>query len=345
MTISAKIKSFKATIALFVALVTFMQNIVAQTTIAMPMSGSRIDTHHAGSSYSLLDPGGTSNYPASCYSTLTIVSDSGTAITISGMLHTDYSYAYLYIYEGTSVNRPMAGTYSGLQNVNVTLPTGKATLVFSSTNANTFNGFLFTVSVCDIHEGIVRDVTVGNLTPDSATLAWSGSMGGTSTPPTGWTLNYGTVPNDLSSTVTTTNPTVTLSGLSPNTTYYYSVVRSDATNSPCSSIIKTFRTTCTESREGGIDYSNLQSCYVKATYGTFNGPMQYAGIVDSGSNSHLSRHTVHTDTSETDPRSGNQLHTVPPGYSSSVRLGNWDVTVKPKQSHTNTPSTPISATC
>ena len=36
-----------------------------------------------------------------------------------------------------------------------------------------------------------------------------------------------------------------------------------------------------------------------------------------------SRHTVNTDTSARDPRTNNLLRTIPKGFTSSVRLGNW----------------------
>ena len=286
----------------------------------MPTSGCRTDTIHAGSSYTLLDPGGDANYPATCSSVLTLVSDSGTAITISGMLRTDYSYASLRVYESTTDNVPISATYSGLQNVNITLPSGVVTLVFNSSNATTYYGFQFAVTVCDLPEGIIRNVTIDSVTPNSATVYWdnNGSNGN-------WTVRYGTAPSNLSNTITCTEPTAILTALSPNTTYYYTVSTSDDANNTCGSIVRKIQTTCVEPRGNCIDYSNLTSCYVRATYGTFFDPIQHCGIVDSGSSSIHSRHTVHTDTAETDPRSGNKLHTVPPGYTSSVRLGNWDV--------------------
>ncbi|MCQ2281177.1 MAG: gliding motility-associated C-terminal domain-containing protein [Bacteroidales bacterium] len=46
--------------------------------------------------------------------------------------------------------------------------------------------------------------------------------------------------------------------------------------------------------------------------------------VDWGYLSRDSRHTIHCDPEETDPRTGGQLHTVPEGYPASVRLGNWN---------------------
>ena len=58
--------------------------------------------------------------------------------------------------------------------------------------------------------------------------------------------------------------------------------------------------------------------------GSFITPDNSAQIIDYGANSRASRHTVHSDTSERDPRTGGRLRTVPLGQCSSVRLGNWD---------------------
>ena len=73
-----------------------------------------------------------------------------------------------------------------------------------------------------------------------------------------------------------------------------------------------------------IDFTNLRSDNVTCTYGSFSNPYQYIGIRDDGPDKKSSRHTIHRDANETDPRTGNQLHTVPPGEIASVRLGNWN---------------------
>lgn len=75
--------------------------------------------------------------------------------------------------------------------------------------------------------------------------------------------------------------------------------------------------------QGCIDPTDLTSPNVTGYYGTFQNPYQHVGIVNYGSNSSSSRHTVHTSTSEMDPRTNGMLHTVPPGATASVRLGNW----------------------
>ena len=79
-----------------------------------------------------------------------------------------------------------------------------------------------------------------------------------------------------------------------------------------------------------VDYINFKNPAVatadvgKST-GVLSAPysLQGVGAVDLGSSSAASSHTVHTDISEYDPRTGYALKTVPEGEVASVRLGNW----------------------
>ncbi len=52
-------------------------------------------------------------------------------------------------------------------------------------------------------------------------------------------------------------------------------------------------------------------------------PYDVIGIVDFGPDAIESRHTLHVDPTEVDPRTDSLLHTVPDGALASVRLGNW----------------------
>ena len=87
-----------------------------------------------------------------------------------------------------------------------------------------------------------------------------------------------------------------------------------------------FSTSCLLSEKNKIHYSSLYADSVKCCIGSFGSPATVsspAHIVDYGSESGYSRHTVHSDTSERDSRTNNLLRTVPEGFCSSVRLGNW----------------------
>lgn len=72
-----------------------------------------------------------------------------------------------------------------------------------------------------------------------------------------------------------------------------------------------------------IEYLDLnnRNCY----YGHFDNPRAYRGVVDFGPYNMQSRHTIHYDPIERDPRTDNRLKTVPDGELASVRLGNWDI--------------------
>ncbi|MEE0860149.1 MAG: fibronectin type III domain-containing protein, partial [Paludibacteraceae bacterium] len=78
-----------------------------------------------------------------------------------------------------------------------------------------------------------------------------------------------------------------------------------------------------------INYLEFNSPDVVCTYGmTYNGgkgtPFDNVGWIDFGPDSKESRHTIHVDPTELDPRTDSSLHTVPQGALASVRLGNWD---------------------
>lgn len=78
-----------------------------------------------------------------------------------------------------------------------------------------------------------------------------------------------------------------------------------------------------------VNYVDLYSPTVTCTYGHYPGyhtgstPYDNIGIIDYGPDARESRHTLHIDPSELDPRTDSMLHTVPDGALASVRLGNW----------------------
>ena len=78
-----------------------------------------------------------------------------------------------------------------------------------------------------------------------------------------------------------------------------------------------------------IDYLTLtdENCYYSDknafTY-TTDKINYHMGKIDDGYSSKTSCHTLHYVRTETDPRTGGQLKTVPDGEIASVRLGNWD---------------------
>lgn len=74
---------------------------------------------------------------------------------------------------------------------------------------------------------------------------------------------------------------------------------------------------------GCVDATNLESDQSYFFTGTYGNPYSTQGVVNYGTMHPDSRHTVCRDTSLRDPRTENQLRTVPEGATASLRLGNW----------------------
>lgn len=154
----------------------------------------------------------------------------------------------------------------------------------------------------------VQNLQVSNLTHTSALLQWEGSVAS-------YRVSYG----DVSYTVNGYD--FLLTNLMPDSVYTVRVLATSDLSRPCCAKSITFRTNCTPS-VGCPNFANLYSGSVRGYYGSIFLNVDSVGFVDYGSASARSRHTVHTDTSETDPCTGGQLHTVCPGTNASVRLGN-----------------------
>lgn len=152
----------------------------------------------------------------------------------------------------------------------------------------------------------IQNLSVSNLMHTSATLVWEG-------PANSYHVSYGDV------TQTVNGHDIDLQNLEPDSEYTVTVIPVSDLSRPCCARTITFRTNCVPII-GCPDVTDLMSSSVRGYYG---GKASQVGIVDYGSESYLSCHTVHTDTTETDPRTGGLLRTVCPGTRSSVRLGNW----------------------
>ena len=119
--------------------------------------------------------------------------------------------------------------------------------------------------------------------------------------------------------ITTTSYTFT--GLEPSTVYDFKVSSVCPSSATTYSSVVSARTVCNFTTFG---YDDLNADYVQCSYGNYTVPDMTEGVMDCGYTNSMSRHTVHYDPTETDPRTGGMLHTVPEGYCSSVRLGNWN---------------------
>ena len=126
-------------------------------------------------------------------------------------------------------------------------------------------------------------------------------------------------------TIQATTSPYRIDGLSPLTNYSFYVTSGCPQDSLCQPlpVIDTFYTFTPQGGTGCIDYTDLLATYVTCSSGSYTNPSLNNGAIDYGYLSADSRHTVHYDTTERDPRTGGLLRTVPEGESSSVRLGNW----------------------
>ena len=153
-------------------------------------------------------------------------------------------------------------------------------------------------------------IYVTNLSHNSALLHWND-------PSSSAKVSYGNVE------YTVTGNEFYLQNLEPDSVYTVSVLpQSDFARRCCAKSIS-FRTGCIP-YVGIPDFTNLQSVSVRGYYGYTSDPYSNVGIIDYGSDQMASRHTVHTDTNETDFFTEGGLHTVCPGTRASVRLGNSD---------------------
>lgn len=206
-------------------------------------------------------------------------------------------------------------------------PTGCATLKFNvpySSTANRYEGFEVRVWVCCVDNDI-ENVTVESVSRQSASLSWD-DLSGTAT---GWMVCYGLEEGRMTDTVRVSSPDVTLTGLFDNTPYYVAIFNNTTTlvtDGRCLPNLTEFTTLPDSSLSVGcVDFKGIHSAGVRAYYGLYGNPHAQEGVVDYGSLSMGSRHTVHSDTSERDARTGGLLRTIPIGETASVRLGNWNV--------------------
>ena len=117
----------------------------------------------------------------------------------------------------------------------------------------------------------------------------------------------------------------TISGLEPlnNYRFAFSAVCDGNTGYCTTDYYDTVRVFTPAGGTGCIDPTNLAAAYTSCFYGSYNNPYANTGVIDYGYASTQSRHTVHYDLDERDPRTGGNLATVPEGAVASVRLGNW----------------------
>ncbi|KWW39064.1 MAG: hypothetical protein F083_2024, partial [bacterium F083] len=211
--------------------------------------------------------------------------------------------------------------------IDTVMASGTAALRMSSYSANSssthHSGFLLRAWVCCM-DNEITGLAVSSVGSNSAQVSWSDNSGTA----TRWVVRYGSVRDIQTDSVVTTTPSAVLAGLYDNTTYYVSVYNNANTIdrfSHCRPNLVSFTTLpTTDLPTGCVDFLAIHSSAVTARYGLYSTPDVNTGVLDYGSASIASRHTVHADTAERDVRTGGVLRTVPADARASVRLGNWN---------------------
>ena len=317
---------YKVLIACF--LLFLHADVVAQ--YAVNMSGyTRVYTcqHPSGTIY---DDGGNYDYYSNLFDGyVVIVSSAGASISLSGSYNTEPGSDYIMVYDGdyasgsTLSGSILVNNASGSGTISTVSRTGFLTIYFHSNESTVRGGFSLHYSCTGENSSpscnnTITGLTATNITDNSAFLRWNATNPG------------GPFLVEVNGRALIANANrISLSHLNPATSYTVSVLDLSDSLSLCCAAFATFVTECISSASNCIDYADLYSSNVTCRQGTVSRNSTYnatytIGIVDNGPSSSTSRHTVHTNTHERDSRTNSILRTVPEGFCSSVRLGNWN---------------------
>lgn len=297
----------------------------AAQVIFMPASGdttvviSSNSTHYLRSHTNIL-----SSYPPGT-SSITIKSADGRPFTLAG----DYSIGLahcLTIFDGETTHHPIQGFYNDDGSLKIYCPSGAVTLHFARTPSGRRSGFLFTICFPDVYN-VHADSTNSTYTH----IAWNSG---------GYNRYYfdyfqSNDPSRSTQHITLNNNTYHYNpqALAPGTEYtyhirprygYYSNYTYD-TSDYCNAPPHKFRTpkvancnTCGHNRDC-INFADFYAEQVICYKGNFAKP-------DSAICVSPSQHNKITNTADLDPRTANHLHTIPPGDTAAVRLGDFGTT-------------------
>lgn len=277
------------------------------TTIIMPYNQDISRTLNINNCYVIQDPGGPNNYHYNSNQTLHIHSSTGDPITLHGSVHIRANDR-LTIYDEGSWDWYCWDWSGDDDHFEIHSNTGHLCIQFNS-NGDTLSasGFQFQVSF-----NTIGNIRTDQMTDSTCRIQWDDHSSATQ-----WTFWYGSDQQHMDSIHTNTKR-IHLEQLVDGTHYYVYI-----TNNAVECIDTTWYEFCAGG-DNCIDFANLHSCHTICRYGDFYHPDNYQGIIDYGSDNLFSRHTVMLDTSYRDPRTGNQLRSIPQGHDYSVRLGNWN---------------------
>lgn len=287
----------------------------------VPASGSTTVTTCDGQ---LLDNGGADNTYANSSNGYTIIypENNTCVVHLEGNFDTESCCDHIYVYDGAGINGTLLAQYEGTGFANVSSTTGPLTVKFTSDGSVVKTGFAFDISCrggCDCG-GYPYGITVTQGT-NGVILTWSAGLDPDvhnyiiEYGPSGFELGTGTV-------VVVGDTTYEVIGLTTYATYDFYIWYDCGDDGVITDESPALVSFCVPDAVACIDFSDWTNPAIIGTYGTFDNPYATVGIIDNGFTSSSSRHTIHY-LNEPDPRTGNELHTVPPCELYSVRLGNW----------------------
>ena len=178
----------------------------------------------------------------------------------------------------------------------------------------------FYTPICDQDSVDCRDIRIDSITTTTAYVSWTEYGNGTH-----WQLVLNHEWGADYDTIQCSGTHCLLSGLTPGDYYQVAIYNNaDMDFASGCEYFYGFNAYC-DSPSPCIEYTNLNSCMVSTTYGSFSYPFWATNPIDYGSTDARSRHTVYrgVDSLLTDPRTGGQLRVIPEGDTATVRLGNW----------------------
>ncbi len=118
----------------------------------------------------------------------------------------------------------------------------------ANSNGNASTSANFTFATTASQPPVISSVSAGAITTTSATITWTTDQASSSQAKYGTTTSYGST-SSLNSSLTTTH-SVTLTGLTPGTTYNYAVMSANSNGNTSTSANFTFATTAAASGQG-----------------------------------------------------------------------------------------------
>lgn len=167
---------------------------------------------------------------------------------------------------------------------------------------------------CNCPKAIVPQVT--NVTNNSVDISWVAFAS------PGWIVEYYPVDDIGNRRIDTVHTnSISVNNLEFATLYIFNIHSyCDNFDFRCCSSVSAFTY-----GDKCFDFLDLRGSNCTTTYGNYYYPDERTGLLDYGYYNIRSRHTIHKDTSERDPRTNSLLQTIPLGEPASVRLGNWEV--------------------